>query len=109
MLHRNKLTRKKRLAKANIKRQGWHHINSDGYRSNLWRDYKTKYVQGLPDFVACHYCGFSMPKHKITLDHKDGREGYKLTDPNNIVVACFKCNSEKGSTPYESFVAQKKK
>lgn len=72
----------------------------------------------------CHYChkdilhmherGKRMRRnqHKqyVTVDHKiPACKCLDKTDSSNFVVACHKCNSDKGTTPYEKFIHENKK
>ena len=56
----------------------------------------------LRDDYTCQYCGIKNPD-KLTLDHvKPKWQGGKDTW-ENLVCACFKCNSKKGGrTPEEA-------
>jgi 5-methylcytosine-specific restriction endonuclease McrA len=51
----------------------------------------------LRDHHTCQYCGVKPPKDELTIDHitprcKGGRSTWE-----NVVLACQKCNSRKGS------------
>lgn len=64
------------------------------------------------DYYFCSYCGFPLPKSKITVDHlypiglakkdisfqkKLHKKGiYDINDVKNLVPACKKCNKRKG-------------
>lgn len=113
-----RIRRKSRLQRSAFKRQGHQfeaiirkgkRIRKVGYRGDQWIQFKHQYMSKLPEMVECHYCalrgrGRPRPKHKMTLDHKNGRVGPLLTDEKNIVVACFRCNQDKGSTMYDKYV-----
>ncbi len=43
----------------------------------------------------CFYCSRTFPKDKITLDHFIPQDFGGPTIPNNLFLACKKCNSEK--------------
>ena len=54
---------------------------------------------------TCVYCGESYELHELTLDHVHPRcRGG--TDFNNLVPACRKCNQEKGSQHWLTFIRQ---
>lgn len=61
----------------------------------------------------CHYCkckmdtttyspGEQFPLNAVTVDHVVPRSRGGSDHPNNLVLACFGCNSTKGSTLVES-------
>jgi len=46
----------------------------------------------------CHYCNAQLSKKSATVEHVVPiSRGGKLFDERNIVLACFNCNSKKGS------------
>lgn len=45
----------------------------------------------------CFYCGKTIPKGKVTIDHKYPQDVGGPTIPDNMVPACAKCNSEKSN------------
>lgn len=63
----------------------------------------------------CFYCNHSLTKEKgkhnsMTLDHVVPRTHLRennITLENNLVVACFKCNQEKGCLPLTAFLQLK--
>ena len=58
-------------------------------------------------FGTCYYCGVELTKHgdtKVTWDHKIPRaKGGKGND--NYVLACFRCNQDKGQLEADEFLA----
>lgn len=115
------MERRRRLQRAKFKREGFQldrivrhkgrYIKVSGIRGQRWIAFRKEYLSNLPEMVTCHYCslqnrGRLRPKHKMTLDHKNGRDGALLTDEDNIVVACFRCNQHKGSTPYDKYLVK---
>lgn len=58
----------------------------------------------------CHYCGTILNFKAATLDHKKPKsKGGLKRCVSNIVLACAKCNQEKGSKSYEEFCESKAK
>ena len=57
------------------------------------------------DYYFCHYCGKSLPKNMITLDHKIARSRRPELryDFNNLVPSCWVCNGLKGSIDHDDF------
>jgi 5-methylcytosine-specific restriction endonuclease McrA len=54
----------------------------------------------------CHYCSCRLSLETATIDHKHPAcKGGELTE-QNAVLACFRCNVAKGSTPYNFFMRQ---
>ena len=49
------------------------------------------------DNHTCQYCGMTPPKDEITIDHVIPRSRGGKTTWENIVLACVKCNTKKGS------------
>jgi 5-methylcytosine-specific restriction endonuclease McrA len=117
------MKRRKNLERSKFKREGYQfngltgvslgkggRIKVMGTRSTAWFNFRKEYLSKLPNMVVCHYCalqgiGLLRPKHSMTLDHKNGRAGALLLDENNIVIACFRCNQDKGSIGYDKYVA----
>ncbi|MGX9983930.1 HNH endonuclease [Methylobacterium fujisawaense] len=65
----------------------------------------------------CHWCSkpvrkaranlpSPMPHDIATLDHLEPRSRGGLTDGSNCVVACYACNTERGSMPVEQWQAK---
>ena len=58
----------------------------------------------------CQYCGAKPTKQLLTLDHVMPRSRNGNTGWENMVVACLKCNNQKGDrTPVEAQMALKRK
>lgn len=55
------------------------------------------------DDDTCQYCGQSLPRPELTIDHVVARSRGGLTVWENVVTACQQCNIRKGSrTPAEA-------
>ena len=64
----------------------------------------------LRDENRCQYCGHKFPTHQLSLDHVIPRSQGGLTNWENIVCACLKCNVRKGGrTPVEAGMKLKHK
>lgn len=68
------------------------------------------------DGYKCHYCRCSLTRAKggkplsgrnKTIDHKIPKCLGGTDDLENLVLACYTCNIERGHTPYEEFLAKK--
>ncbi len=67
----------------------------------------------------CHYCDFQWPRQPLntlrrsmgirrpTLDHKLSRHHNGSDERDNTVLACQKCNNDKGAMSYEDFIANR--
>jgi 5-methylcytosine-specific restriction endonuclease McrA len=51
------------------------------------------------DGYRCVYCGRVFDAASLTLDHVQPRVKRGDHSPGNLVTACVRCNSEKGSRP----------
>jgi len=52
------------------------------------------------DNFTCQYCGRQTPTVILEIDHIIPKvEGGPISDPNNLVTACFDCNRGKGKIP----------
>jgi len=74
-------------------------------------------------YWVCHYCGKKIYKIQvrnkqyqnnrndlITVDHKIPKEECEdITDSNNFVECCYKCNIKKDNMPYDEFIKIKRK
>lgn len=47
------------------------------------------------DGFVCHYCGMAAPEVKLEVDHIIPVNKGGTDEPNNLIVACQKCNSQK--------------
>jgi 5-methylcytosine-specific restriction endonuclease McrA len=57
----------------------------------------------LRDENRCQYCGTRFPTQQLSLDHVTPRSRGGLTNWENIVCACLRCNVRKGGrTPFEA-------
>jgi 5-methylcytosine-specific restriction endonuclease McrA len=66
-------------------------------------------AMGVTDTRAyCHYCDITLYPDKFVVEHKIPRVKLKskqeIQDINNLVVSCYKCNSEKSATDYNLFM-----
>lgn len=52
---------------------------------------------------TCFYCGRTVKKKKITIDHLYSQNMGGPTIPNNLAPCCEKCNSEKSNLSYQQF------
>ena len=55
---------------------------------------------------TCVYCGETYDINELTLDHVHPRSSGGDTTYKNIVPACSKCNQEKGSNNWKTFMRQ---
>jgi hypothetical protein len=53
------------------------------------------------DDFACHYCG---SRRHLSIDHKIPESKGGMTEAENLLTACKRCNSEKGTLDYEEFL-----
>lgn len=60
------------------------------------------------DGSKCHYCHENMHIKNLTVDHKHPRFLGGANELDNLVLACRKCNGEKGHTPYKKYLASKR-
>ena len=51
----------------------------------------------LRDGHACQYCGRRYPEEELNLDHVVPRDRGGVTNWENIVTACIRCNARKGN------------
>lgn len=80
---------------------GWYY-SGKGARDWLWRR----------DGGRCRYCRFALPKPKrsdkgrliATIDHVEPLSaGGQRMAPDNVVLACERCNRMRGAAPFEDF------
>jgi len=57
--------------------------------------------------VPCHYCGVSLTAQTATRDHVVPLARGGADDLSNIVLACERCNTAKGSRPYGEFIGSR--
>ncbi|MGI6368235.1 MAG: HNH endonuclease [Anaerolineae bacterium] len=63
----------------------------------------TRRAVYLRDEGTCQYCGQPLARHEMTVDHVLPRIRGGVTDWENVVCACQRCNTRKGSrTPEEA-------
>jgi len=69
----------------------------------LWMDALGKADASAP----CHYCGELLYPDNFVIEHRTPRKELKsrdqMTDISNLVIACYPCNKEKGTSSYEEF------
>ena len=61
----------------------------------------TRFNLFLRDHFKCQYCDLKFKASELTFDHVVSRANGGLTDWNNVVSACFKCNNKKGSLNFK--------
>lgn len=69
-------------------------------RSSSWCNPATRAALYLRDRFRCCYCGrdlASAEPRELTLDHLRCRDEGGTNDPSNLVLACLRCNSARGS------------
>ncbi len=59
-------------------------------KASKWWQWKLKKGQ-------CYYCGKHFTAKHLTMDHKVPLAKGGLSSKSNVVVACHKCNTEKGT------------
>jgi len=60
------------------------------------------------DGRVCHYCGKALPlKSSACLDHVVPRSKGGSDDPDNLVVACKRCNTQKGNSDLGVYIARR--
>ena len=90
------LNRKKiKVKKYNPEEDAWAITRLEWFKKNASHD----------GYYYCHYCGKPMTMQEATLDHKKNRSNHKnlVHDMSNLLVACWPCNTLKGSQSYERF------
>jgi 5-methylcytosine-specific restriction endonuclease McrA len=53
----------------------------------------------VADGCKCRFCGVSMGKAQMTIDHFESLELGGKNDTSNYITACRACNKSKGSMP----------
>lgn len=66
-------------------------------RKRIWRS------QGF----KCFYCRSLVPKGSMTIDHRIPKAMGGDSSKENVVLACHKCNMDKGSMSEEEFLKAK--
>ena len=61
----------------------------------------TRFNLFLRDHFKCQYCNVKFKASELTFDHVVSRAKGGLSDWDNVVSACFKCNNKKGSLSYK--------
>ena len=59
------------------------------------------------DGYRCLYCGEPFPAEQLTLDHVEPRMRGGDRSEGNLVSACRRCNTEKGSQPAWAYLAER--
>ena len=83
-----------------------------------WHKARTQYLKLVVKThgeLKCHYCNrtnlklISSKRHdQVTVDHIiPTSRGGSLTDFNNLVVCCNRCNNNKAALPVDEFMASK--
>ena len=61
----------------------------------------------MRDGLACCYCGEGIEQGaKLTLDHLVCHKDGGTNEASNLVTACHRCNSSRGSRPWVKFAKQ---
>lgn len=80
---------------------------SSGNRNgSRWIQKDRRLALYIRDGFACLYCGRDLrnaPCAQVTLDHLTPRCEGGTHDNANLVTACLKCNSARGSKPWRTF------
>lgn len=82
-------------------------INRLGKHGKKWLAFRTQwFIDNPADFYICYYCGDRLTRRETTLDHKipRSRRPDLRYDLSNIVTACWRCNTAKGSKDDEQFM-----
>ena len=61
----------------------------------------TRFNLFLRDHFKCQYCNIKFKASDLTFDHVISRSKGGLSNWENVVSACFKCNNKKGSISYK--------
>lgn len=69
---------------------------------------RWKKLYGSQFSFVCPYCLRTLPIKESTKDHVIPRSRGGKTEPQNIVLSCQSCNSEKGSLTPEEYKQWKK-
>lgn len=56
----------------------------------------------LRDNFQCQYCGVKPSKEELTIDHVNPRSRGGISEWENVVLACQRCNSRKGNMLLEN-------
>ncbi len=70
-------------------------------RSSKWITRERRHAIYARDFCACVYCGSDS---LLTLDHLKPRSEGGSNKSSNLVTACLRCNSARGSRSVRGFV-----
>ena len=62
----------------------------------------TRFNLFLRDHFKCQYCNLKFKASELTFDHVVSRARGGLSNWDNVVSACFKCNNKKGSLSYKN-------
>lgn len=79
---------------------------------NLWKKAVpwSKHGIAIRDGYICQYCGVSIPKAKVTIDHVVPKSHGGKNSWENTVCCCFKCNNIKEDrTPSEANMVLRRK
>lgn len=70
-----------------------------------WITHKRRLAIYLRDGLACAYCGATVEDGaQLTLDHGRPRDHGGSNKETNLVTACARCNSVRGTRPWKVFV-----
>lgn len=99
--------------KAYRKRKGpeylaQHRLNQFKRRTNIEAvsdgTVTKEFLENLYEVECCHYCGNQTPRNFRTADHVIPLSTGGIHSSENLVMACFSCNSSKRDLPAETFL-----
>jgi len=68
------------------------------------REHRKNNPPNHEGYFRCHYGGGWV--QDVEVDHKNGRAGDLMSDPDNLVDSCHYHNTLKGSIKYDAFIAK---
>jgi 5-methylcytosine-specific restriction endonuclease McrA len=89
----------------NPKRQA-QKIKKVGKQAMRWANTRREWFEQNPqELYSCFYCGRSLTRSQVTLDHYHSRSRHPELrhELSNLRVACWVCNGEKGSIDGDDF------
>lgn len=83
-----------------------HRAGTNGGQGRNWLRPEKRLALYLRDGLACCYCGATLESGAhLTLDHLRPRSRGGSHEASNLVTACGRCNSSRGSRPWRTFAA----
>lgn len=96
---KGKISKKKKKSKlAHYKKQTVAEVSKDFYRwkkSNNYKNWRTK--QWKRQAGKCFYCLSDLRDAAVNIEHVTPRSKGGTNSRRNLVLACWKCNKDKGS------------